>query len=270
MSTRTHLQELENTTIYILREAWRKHRRLALLWSMGKDSTTLLWMARKAFLGRIPFPVMHIDTSYKFPQMYEFRDRIAKEWGLDLVIERNEEAIASGMNPHTHAKLECCTMLKTVALKKAIERRSFEALLLGIRRDEHGVRAKERIFSPRDTDFRWNYRDQPPELWDLYRVRLESSQHLRIHPLLHWREVNIWEYIQAEGLPLPDLYFADCGRRYRSIGCQTCCQAVDSDAATVEDVVREIRHTREPERAGRAQDKEDEATMQQLRALGYM
>lgn len=270
MNTPRNLRELENTTIYILREAYRKHRRLAFLWSMGKDSTTLLWMARKAFFGRLPFPVLHVDTSYKFPQMYEYRRRMTREWGLDLIVHRNEEALAAGMGPANHSTLECCNALKTQALRQAIERYDFEALLLGIRRDEHGIRAKERVFSPRDEDFRWNYLDQPPELWDLYQARSSEMQHLRVHPLLHWREVDIWEYVRAEGVPLPDLYFATSGTRYRSIGCRTCCRPFESSAATVAEVIAELRDATEGERAGRAQDKEDEATMQKLRALGYM
>lgn len=270
MNTPQGLRELENATIYILREAYRKHPRLVLLWSMGKDSTTLLWMARKAFFGRLPFPVLHVDTSYKFPQMYEYRQRMAREWGLNLIVHRNEEALAAGMEPGKPSTLECCNALKTQALRQAIERHGFEALLIGIRRDEHGIRAKERVFSPRDEDFRWNYLDQPPELWDLYQARLTEMQHLRIHPLLHWRELDVWEYVRAEGIPLPDLYFANSGSRYRSIGCHTCCRPFESSAVTVAEVIEEIRGSRDGERAGRAQDKEDEATMQKLRALGYM
>jgi len=270
MSLPAKLRELENTTIYILREAYRKHRKLALLWSMGKDSTTLLWMARKAFFGHLHFPVLHIDTSYKFPQMYEYRQQMTAEWKLNLIVHRNEDALARGMGPHAYTTLECCTALKTLALKQAIERHGFEALLLGIRRDEHGIRAKERVFSPRDETFRWNYLDQPPELWDLYQARSSDMQHLRIHPLLHWREIDIWEYVRAEKIPLPDLYFANSGHRFRSIGCQTCCKSLESRAVTVDDVIAEIQQAKEGERAGRAQDKEDEATMQKLRALGYM
>ena len=270
MNMSPRLRELENNTIYILREAYRKHRELALLWSMGKDSTTLLWMARKAFFGVLPFPVLHIDTSYKFPQMYEYRQRMTGEWKLNLIVHRNEAALAAGMSPRAHTTLECCNALKTLALKQAIETHGFKALLLGIRRDEHGIRAKERVFSPRDENFKWNYLDQPPELWDLYQARSSEMQHLRIHPLLAWREVDIWEYIRAEEVPLPDLYFAHSGTRFRSIGCQTCCKPLESHAVTVSEIIVEIQQSQEGERAGRAQDKEDEATMQKLRALGYM
>ena len=265
-----HLSELENRSIYIIREAYYQSENLAALWSVGKDSTVLVWLCIKAFLGRMPLSVIHIDTSYKFPEMYEFRDHLAKEWGLDLVVWRNEEAIAAGMGPGVGSKLDCCTALKTEALKQCIRRRGHDALLLGIRRDEHGIRAKERHFSPRDRQFKWNYEDQPPELWDQYSSRADDEVHLRVHPLLDWREVDIWKYIKREGLPVNPLYFAKDGKRYRSLGCKTCCSPVESNAASVDEFIAEIESGRTAERAGRAQDKEDAYTMQKLRALGYM
>ena len=262
------LEQLESKSIYIIREAYYHYRKLALLWSIGKDSTTLVWLCRKAFFGRIPFPALHIDTSYKFPQMYKFRDEYSKKWEMELMVTRNEEAIAAGMGPEK--KLECCTALKTEGLKLAIAEHGFEALLLGIRRDEHGIRAKERYFSPRDEQFMWDYQDQPPELWDQYKNQAEEKTHIRVHPLLHWTEVDIWRYIRQEGIPITELYFAEKGKRYRSIGCTTCCSSVESEAATVDDIIRELETTTTSERAGRAQDKEDTYTMQKLRALGYM
>lgn len=264
-----HLTELENRSIYIIREAYHQFESLAGLWSIGKDSTTLVWLCMKSFFGRIPFSVIHIDTSYKFPEMYEFRDEWAKRWGLDLIVARNERALAEGMSPET-GKLDCCTQLKTQALKDCIAEHGFEALLLGIRRDEHGIRAKERYFSPRDQQFRWNYEDQPPELWDQYASQADDQVHLRIHPLLHWRELDIWEYVRRENLPINPLYFARDGKRYRSLGCACCCAPVDSDASTVDEIIEELRTTSVAERSGRAQDKEDTYTMQKLRALGYM
>jgi len=264
------LDELESRSIYVIREAYAHFRKLALLWSIGKDSTTLLWLARKAFFGRLPIPVLHIDTGYKFPEIYEFRDRYAKEWNLQLVIGRNEEAIAAGIGPETGSKLACCTALKTEALKRAIAEHGFQALLLGIRRDEHGIRAKERYFSPRDAQFQWDYRNQPPELWDQFKSRSEDRTHLRVHPMLHWTEYDIWRYIQREGIPVCPLYFARGGKRYRSIGCAPCCSPIDSDADTIDKIVEELRTTTTAERAGRAQDKEEAYTMQKLRALGYM
>jgi sulfate adenylyltransferase subunit 2 len=262
------LDQLESQSIYIIREAYYHYKKPALLWSIGKDSTTLVWLCRKAFFGKIPFPALHIDTGYKFPQMYKFRDEYSKKWGMDLVVSRNEEAILAGMGPEK--KLECCTALKTEGLKLAIAKYGFEALFLGIRRDEHGIRAKERYFSPRDEQFKWDYQDQPPELWDQYKNQAEEQTHIRVHPLLHWAEVDIWRYIRREAIPITELYFTKNGKRYRSIGCTTCCNPVESTAATVDDIIHELETTTTSERAGRAQDKEDTYTMQKLRALGYM
>jgi len=263
-----HLDALENESIYIIREAYKQFKNIAMLWSIGKDSTTLLWLVRKAFYGKIPFPVMHIDTSYKFPEMIADRDKKAKEWGLKLVVARNEEAIKNGMGPKS--KLACCTALKTEALKQAIEKHKFRALLLGIRRDEHGIRSKERVFSPRNREFKWNYKDQPPELWDQFKSKQTEEQHIRVHPILHWTELDIWEYIKREKIPIIDLYFAKNGQRYRSIGCQCCCSPIKSDAEDIDGVVHELKTTNTSERAGRAQDKESAYMMQKLRTLGYM
>ncbi len=265
-----YLDELENKSVYVIREAYHRFDRMAVLWSMGKDSTALLWLCRKAFFGHVPFPVVHIDTSYKFPEMYAFRDHYAEEWGLDLIVGRNEAALAAGVSCDSAEKLECCNLLKTEALKQVIREHGFEAILLGIRRDEHGIRAKERYFSPRDEQFQWNYRDQPAELWDQYKSLADDTQHLRIHPLLHMREIDIWRYVQREELPVVPLYFSKNGQRFRSLGCRTCCEPVASDAATIEEIIEEVRTSRVSERSGRAQDKEDAYTMQKLRALGYM
>lgn len=264
------LNDLENQTIYIIREAFAQFNKLAVLWSMGKDSTTMLWLCRKAFFGEIPFPVIHIDTGYKFKQMYQFREKIAKELGLELVIARNEEAIEAGVSPDKSDKLECCTKLKTEALKNYIEEQGFDALILAIRRDEHGIRAKERYFSPRDEDFKWDYKDQPLEMWDQFQGLLGAGTHMRIHPILHWRELDVWEYVRREGIPVNPMYFAKNGRRYRSLGCEPCTLPIESKATTIDQVVEEIRTTKIAERSGRAQDKEKTFTMQKLRALGYM
>lgn len=265
-----HLDRLESKSIYIIREAYKQFHNIAMLWSIGKDSTTLLWLCRKAFYGKIPFPVVHIDTTYKFPEIYAFRDKYAKEWGLDLIVGRNEEAIAAGMGPDKGSKLACCTALKTDALKMTLKKYGLEAVLLGIRRDEHGIRAKERVFSPRNQDFKWNYKDQPTEMWDQYKTEVGTEDHVRVHPILHWREVDIWEYIKRENIPTVDLYFAKNGKRYRSIGCKPCCSPIDSDADTVDKIIEELHTTNTSERAGRAQDKESDYVMQKLRALGYM
>jgi len=265
-----HLSELENRAIYIIREAYATFRNVAMLWSIGKDSSTLLWLCRKAFFGRIPFPVLHIDTSYKFPEIYRYRDEYAKKWGLDLIVARNEERIKAGLGPHTGAKLDCCNELKTNAMKQAIARHGFRAILLGIRRDEHGIRAKERVFSPRDSSFRWNYEDQPAELWDQYKSTAAEDDHFRVHPILHFTELDIWRYIKREGIPVVELYLSKDHRRYRSIGCLPCCSPVDSEAGSVDEIIAEIESTKTSERSGRAQDKEDAYTMQKLRSLGYM
>jgi sulfate adenylyltransferase subunit 2 len=263
------LDRLESKSIYAIREAYSQFRNIGLLWSVGKDSTTLVWLCRKAFFGRVPFPVIHIDTSYKFPQMYRFRDEKAKEWGLKLLVAQNEGALAEGLGP-TKGRLDCCTRLKTIALRDFINRLGFAAILLGIRRDEHGIRAKERYFSPRNQDFQWDYKDQPPELWDQYKSRSDEEQHVRVHPLLHWTELDIWEYVRREGIPITDLYFAKDGKRFRSIGCVPCCSPVPSQATTVDDIVAELKVTTIGERSGRAQDKETAYMMQKLRSLGYM
>ncbi|RMF54576.1 sulfate adenylyltransferase subunit 2 [Candidatus Woesearchaeota archaeon] len=265
-----HLDELESKSIYIIREAYKQFKNIAVLWSIGKDSTTLMWLVRKAFYGKVPFPALHIDTSFKFKEIYEFRDKWAKEWGFNLVIGRNEEALKRGVNCKTSGALQCCGQLKTEALKQAIAKHGFKALLLGIRRDEHGIRAKERVFSPRNKEFQWNYKDQPPELWDQYKNKQEGEQHIRVHPMLHWTELDIWRYIKRENIPVVSLYFAKNGKRYRSIGCEPCCHPIDSNADDIDKIIEELKTTKVAERSGRSQDKEAAYMMQKLRSLGYM
>jgi len=264
-----YLSQLENRSIYIIREAYSQFRNIALLWSIGKDSTTLLWIVRKAFFGEIPFPVIHIDTGYKFREIYTFRDLFVQEWNLNLILSRNDAAIQEGMSKEC-GHFECCNKLKTEALKATLSEKGYKALLLGIRRDEHGIRAKERYFSPRDTSFSWDYQNQPAELWDYYASGEKTDHHLRVHPLLHWTEVDIWQYVRREHIPVVDLYFARDGKRYRSIGCESCCAPVVSSARNVNMIIRELEKSRIAERSGRAQDKEDPYTMQKLRSLGYM
>ncbi|MHB8157976.1 MAG: sulfate adenylyltransferase subunit CysD, partial [Desulfocucumaceae bacterium] len=219
MKNNAHLDELESKSIYIIREAfWKYKGSLALLWSMGKDSTVLVHLARKAFFGFLPMPVIHIDTGFKFKEIYGFRDALAKKWKLDLKVARNEEAIKKMVCPSTEGRFACCAQLKTEALKQAISRYILKALLVAIRRDEHAIRAKERYFSVRDEDFKWDYRNQAVELWqEYYHTQGETKKHFRIHPLLHWNEIDIWEYIRREKLPVIGLYFAKGGSRYRSI-----------------------------------------------------
>lgn len=264
-----HLDELESKSIFIIREAYKQFKKVAILWSIGKDSSCLLWLVRKAFYGKVPFPVVHIDTSFKFPEMIKWRDDYTKKWNLNLIVGQNKKAIEEGMCKDKGA-LECCTALKTQALKDTIKEQKFRAIYLGIRRDEHGVRAKERVFSPRNQDFKWDYKNQPPELWDQYKAKAEEQEHIRVHPLLHWTELDIWKYIKREKIPTIPLYFAKDGKRYRSIGCKCCCGPIDSNANDIDKIIEELKTTKQGERAGRAQDKEEMHAMQKLRSLGYM
>ena len=266
-----YLDELESKSINIIREAyWQYKEKLAVLWSMGKDSTALVHLVRKAFIKEIPISFVHIDTTFKFKQIYDFRDKYALDWGLNLIIVKNSAALAEGMSCDKN-RFDCCDALKTTALKMAIEKFDFKALLLAIRRDEHLIRAKERYFSQRDKEFKWDYQNQPLEMWaQYYKTEHEEGGHLRVHPMLHWREIDIWRYIKREKLPVIDLYFAKNNKRYRSIGCQCCCSAVESSANSVDKIIRELEVTRVAERSGRIQDKEKEYMMQKLRSLGYM
>lgn len=268
----SHLDALESQSLFILREAFNKFGNMAMLWSIGKDSSVLLWLVRKAFFGHVPFPLAHVDTTYKIPEMIVFRDKLAALWGFDLVIGRAEAALAKGLTyPEGQAtRVECCTYLKRDGLQAVFDAHGFEAVVLGIRRDEEGTRAKERYFSPRDKNFQWNFRDQPPEIWDQYKTDFEPGTHLRIHPLLHWTELNIWEYIDRERIPIVPVYFARQGHRYRSLGCAPCTNPIASAADTVPGIIDELRHTRVAERSTRAQDQEAEDAFEKLRAMGYM
>jgi len=266
-----HLDDLENQSVFILREAYKNFKNLAMLWSIGKDSTVMVWLARKAFFGHCPMPLVHIDTSYKIPAMIEYRDKVAKEWGLNLVVGQNKKALDEGMN-HEMGRMVCCDALKTQGLQQIMVDKGYTGLILGIRRDEEGTRAKERYFSPRDKNFEWDFKDQPPELWDQFKTTFKEGTHIRIHPILHWTELNVWEYIQREKIPIIDLYFANKeGKRYRSLGCAPCTGSIESTAKNVDEIVDELRHnTTSAERSGRAQDQEDTYAMQKLRAKGYM
>ena len=264
-----HLSALEQESLYILREAHSKIPRLSMLWSMGKDSTALLWLTRKAFLGAVPYPLVHIDTSYKIPEMIAYRDRLAREWGFRLIVAQNREALAGGMGPD-RGRLVCCGALKTDAFRQAIADHKLRGIIVGIRRDEEGSRGKERVFSPRSGQAEWDVTAQPPEFWDQYRTEVPPGEHVRVHPLLGWTELDVWRYIEREQIPLIDLYFARDGRRYRSLGCAPCTGSIESRAGSIADIIEELRATRVAERAGRAQDQEDSHAMQKLRMRGYM
>lgn len=266
-----YLETLESKSIYIIREAYWKYRdKLALLWSIGKDSTTLLHLARKAFFGKVPFPVIHLDTTFKFKEIYKFRDRLVKEYGLNLIIAKNDLALKNKMSPKK-SMFECCNALKTDALKQTAKRYHLKAFLLAIRRDEHLIRAKERIFSLRNENFEWDYQHPSLEMWAEYSdAQAGKFSHLRVHPLLGWREIDVWQYIKKEKLPVVNLYFAKNSKRYRSIGCQCCCQSIPSSASNIDQIIEELLNTKIAERSGRMQDKEKSYMMQKLRSLGYM
>ncbi|MCR4316773.1 MAG: sulfate adenylyltransferase subunit 2 [Planctomycetes bacterium] len=264
-----HLAKLENQSVYILREARKKFKNLAMLWSIGKDSTVLAHLARKAFFGHIPFPLVHVDTTMKMNGMIDYRNRKAKEWGVELVTSTNRKALAEGMGPEK-GKVVCCTALKRDPLQMILDEKGYTGIIVGIRRDEEPTRAKERYFSPRDAQMEWHMTDQPPELWDQFNTDFESGTHVRIHPLLHWTEVNIWEYIEREQIEVIDLYFAKDGKRFRSLGCWPCTNGIMSNATSPAEIIEELKRTSTPERAGRAQDQESEDAFESLRRDGYM
>ncbi len=263
----SRLDDLEAQSIFIFREAFARLRRTALLWSLGKDSNVMIWIARKAFFGRVPFPVLHVDTGKKFAEMYAFRDRYAVEWNLDLKVEACPpiDAVDPTLPPAARSAAR-----KTEGLKRALAKYGFDGLIAGIRRDEEPTRAKERVFSPRGLEGGWDVRDQPPEFWDHFNAAPPPGAHLRIHPILHWTELDIWTYTRREGIPIIPLYLTRGGKRYRSLGDTDITFPVASNAATVDDIVRELETTTIPERAGRAMDHETEDAFERLRVTGYL
>jgi sulfate adenylyltransferase subunit 2 len=263
----------ESASIYLLREAFHHFPKMAMLWSVGKDSTVLLWLARKAFLGRVPFPLIHIDTTFKMPEMLAWRDQIVRDWRLDLITAKTDAALAVGRTfPAGRAtRVECCTSLKTDALQQVVDAHRFQALIVGVRRDEDPTRAKERYVSPRGADMQWNVVEQPPEFWDQFRTTVPAGTHMRIHPLLHWSELDIWRYIQQESIPVVPLYFDQGdGTRYRSLGCAPCTSKIRSTARNVAEVIVELEQTKVAERDSRLQDQESEGAFELLRRDGYM
>lgn len=262
-----HLDALEAESIFILREAFARIDRVGMLWSLGKDSNVMIRLAQKAFLGRVPFPVIHLDTGKEFPETYEFRTRYSREWNLDM--------IADDCPPieETDADLPPASRFasrKSLGLKQTLSRYGFTGIITGIRRDEQATRAKERVFSPRGDDGAWDFRDQPAEFWDHYNLDRPPGTHLRVHPLLHWTEIDIWHYIERERIPVVPLYFARNGKRFRSLGEEGITFPFDSDATTIPEIIAELQGIRTAERAGRAMDHESENAFEQLRAAGYM
>ncbi|MBC6496796.1 MAG: sulfate adenylyltransferase subunit 2 [Alphaproteobacteria bacterium GM7ARS4] len=261
------LKRLEDESIYILREAYHAFERLAILWSLGKDSNVMIWLAKKAFFGRVPFPAVHVDTGKKFKEMYAFRDTYAKTWKLDLVrgLCPDLGTIDDTLTPAARSAAR-----KTEGLKNIVREKGYQGLILGIRRDEQATRAKERFFSPRGESGAWDIRDQPPEFWGQYNTSFSPNTHVRVHPLLSWSEVDIWRYIERESIPVVDLYFSKKGKRYRSLGDKDITHPIDSDAKTVKEIIAELETTKVSERAGRAMDHEREDAFERLRADGYM
>lgn len=291
-----HLEKLESQSIYILREAYREFKSLCMLWSIGKDSTVLLWLSRKAFFGHVPFPLVHIDTAYKIPEMIVYRDKLALEWNLNMIVGKNETAIAEKQTyPDGNAdRISCCKQLKSEALKHTLSgewsryrmdhrqqkyvidsnKEPYTGVIVGVRADEEGSRSKERYFSPRDKENEWDIGDQPPELWNQFKTDFAPGTHIRVHPLLDWTELNIWEYIFQENIPITSLYFdKGAGKRYRSLGCWPCTKPVDSTAKNVSEIIEELRggkFANIAERSGREQDREGGGTLETLRRDGYM
>ena len=291
-----HLKRLESISIHIIREAYASFKNLGMLWSIGKDSTAMLWLTRKAFFGHVPFPLIHIDTGYKIPEMIEYRDDLTREWGLNMIYGINEEAIKEKQTFKDGAvdRITCCRLLKTDPLRNTLSgkgprykfnhekgqyeldtsREEFTGIIAGIRADEEGSRSKERYFSPRDKGNVWDIGGQPPEFWNQFNTDFEPGTHVRIHPLLDWTELNVWEYIKKENIPTVSLYYNQGnGERYRSLGCYPCTFPVKSEAKNVDEIIEELKtgkFSNIPERSGRAQDKEDGGGLETLRREGYM
>jgi len=289
------LTELENQSVYIIREAYSQFKNLCMLWSIGKDSTVLLWLARKAFGGHVPFPLVHIDTHYKIPEMIKYRDELALKLGLNMVYGENPDALKNKQTfPDGKVdRIQCCKLLKTTALRNTLSgewpryrlnhsKKKYEidsnkepyiGVIVGVRSDEEGSRSKERYFSPRDKNNDWDVGDQPPELWNQFKTDFKPGTHIRVHPLLDWTELDIWRYIEKENIPITGLYFSRKGKRYRSLGCYPCTKPVESNAKNVREVIEELesgKFSNIAERSGRDQDKEDGGGLETLRKEGYM
>jgi len=281
------MKELIEKSVFIIREAKSQFKNPAVLWSTGKDSTVMLALIKEAFFGKVPFPVVHLDTGYKFPEIYEFRDKIAKEWDLNLIIGKRDN---TNFHPEKTGHFKCCTELKTNALKNVLKKHRFDALIMSIRRDEHYIRNLERYCSPRDKKFKWHLvrqktkeelkngdapfvSEQQVEFagWNLFQTDFgPDCDHVRVHPILHWTELDIWKYIEEKNLPINPLYISKKGYRYRSLGCMPCTVPIKSSAKTIDEIIEELKTTTIEERAGRSQDKEKEQVMRRLRAMGYM
>ncbi len=295
----THLQKLESESIHILREVAAECARPVLLYSIGKDSAALLHLARKAFHpAPPPFPLLHVDTTWKFRAMYALRDRMAAESGMELIVYKNPEAVERGVNPFDHGSAVHTDLWKTQGLKQALDLHGFDAAIGGARRDEEASRAKERVFSFRGPGHRWDPRRQRPELWSLYNPRVSPGETMRVFPLSNWTELDVWDYIAAENIPVVDLYFAaprpvverqgalivvDDERmrlnpgetaevrtvRFRTLGCYPLSGAIESGATTLDAVIAEMRASRSSERQGRLIDRDQAGSMERKKQEGY-
>lgn len=295
----SHLRQLEAEAIHIIREVAAEFDNPVMLYSIGKDSSVMVRLAEKAFApGKVPFPLMHIDSKWKFKEMIDFRDQYAKDHGWELIVEHNEEAFNQGVGPFTHGSKVHTDLMKTQALLAALKKHGFDAAFGGARRDEEKSRAKERIYSFRDQFQQWDPKNQRPELWDIYNARVNKGESIRVFPLSNWTELDIWQYIRLEKIPIVPLYFAkerpvvnydgamimvDDERtpkdiaekaenkliRFRTLGCYPLTGAIESDASSVEEIVAEMMTTTKSERSTRVIDFDQDASMEQKKREGY-
>ncbi len=294
-----HLKKLEDESIFILREVAAEFQKPVLLYSIGKDSSVLLHLAMKAFYpAKPPFPLLHVDTTWKFAEMIAFRDETVRRLGLDLIVHINEQGLAEGISPVTHGSAVHTDVMKTVALRQALDKYGFDAAIGGARRDEEKSRAKERIFSVRSAQHRWDPKSQRPELWRIFNTRLRPKESMRVFPLSNWTELDVWSYIEAESIPIVPLYFAaerpvverdgmlimvDDARlplqqgekpqmrrvRFRTLGCYPLTGAIESTAASLAEIVDELVEARTSERQGRVIDKDEAGSMEKKKQEGY-
>ena len=295
----SHLDELEAESIHIMREVAASFTKPVILYSIGKDSSVLVRLAQKAFRpAPPPFPMLHVDTTWKFPEMYEFRERAARESGMELIVHINEEGVAQGVGPFTHGSSHHTDVMKTQALKQALDKYGFDAALAGARRDEEMSRAKERVFSLRTRNHRWDPKNQRPELWHLYNTRISPGESMRVFPLSNWTELDVWNYIDRENIPVVPLYFAaprpvvrrsgtlimvadermklDPGEqaemkqvRFRTLGCYPLTGAIESAADSVPAIIREMVSATHSERQGRVIDHDGDGSMERKKQEGY-
>ncbi len=295
----THLKQLEAESIHIIREVAAEFDNPVMLYSVGKDSAVMLHLAMKAFApGKLPFPLMHVDTTWKFKEMISFRDQMAKDNGFDLIVHKNQEGIDAGVGPFTHGSAKHTDIMKTQGLKQALNKYGFDAAFGGARRDEEKSRAKERVYSFRDKNHRWDPKSQRPELWNIYNGKVDKGESIRVFPLSNWTELDIWQYIHLESIPIVPLYFAakrpvvekdgvmimvDDDRmpigkddvieekmvRFRTLGCYPLTGAVESTATTLPEIIQEMLLTRTSERQGRVIDHDSSGSMEKKKQEGY-